>query len=143
MMPTIFLVIIAAVFVAYVLPQFISWVSLFDAWTSPWTPPVVPHTTIRLFDGPNNGQVHDVESDPDNLPHFFVAPYLPRDENGNPQPPEQNIIHQSNGMVYVKPSLAYYQQVTPEEYFYVRDITDDEWKQIHHTGQLPEFKPQH
>lgn len=133
---TALLVLIGAVFVVYILPQF----SPFHIDLALPMPPEPPHNIIRLFDGPNDGQVHEVRVAQDQLPHFFVAPYLPLDEDGNPAPDESNIVQQANGMVFVKPSLAYYQQVTEQDYFYVRDITDNEFNQIKYHGQLPTFK---
>lgn len=92
---------------------------------------------MKLYSGPLDAQVHEIKGN--NIPGFVVAPYIPRDENGLPTPDEDHIVHADNGMAYVKPNLAYYQQVTDEDYIYVRDITEHELKKIQ-LGQLPSFK---
>lgn len=94
---------------------------------------------VKLFSGPNDGEVHEIPGERNELPHFFIAPYVPRDEDGNPIPDEENIVNARDGILYVKPNLAYYQQVTDEEYIYVRDINEHELKKIQ-MGQLPNFK---
>lgn len=132
---TIILVLFIAVFVVMILPQFIPIRLQYSP--RPAEPPVTQH--VKLYSGPNDGEVHEIPGKKEELPHFFVAPYLPTDENGMPVPDEDHIVHSGNGMMYVKPHLAYYQQVTDEDYIYVRDISEHELKKIN-LGQLPEFE---
>lgn len=129
-------VLFGAVLVVYVLPQFIK------VRVKPKTvePKPITQSIIHLFDGPHDGTVQKIPMEADKLPHYFVTPYVPLDEDGNPVPDESHIVHQGNGMVYVRPNLAYYQQVTEEDYFYVRDINEQELKKIQITGELPQFK---
>lgn len=96
-------------------------------------------TVIHLYSGPNDGEVHEVPSAPEDLPHFFITPYMPKDENGMPDPSEENIV-QAGGMIYVRPNLAYYQQITEEDYFYVRDVDHTEVQKIQLTGELPSMQ---
>lgn len=104
------------------------------------TPPAPPPVqTVNLYSGPNDGEVHEVPGSKEELPPFFITPYVPKDENGMPIPDEDHIMHSENGMLYVKPNLAYYQQVTDEDYIYVRDINEHEFKKIR-LGQLPTFQ---
>jgi len=98
---------------------------------------------VKMLGGPFDGQFERVPkekkddgtwTDP---PHFFIAPYQPEpDEDGNP--PSENIVGWMRGTLYIRPNYAYYQQVTDVEYFYVRDIDEDEISKIQHTGQLPD-----
>lgn len=131
---TTLLVLFVAVVVVYILPQFLPTPSLKQREQAP-----PPMATIRLYSGPNDGEVLRVPGGKEELPHYFVQPYVPRDENGMPIPDEENIVHSANGMLYVKPSLAYYQQITDEDYIYVRDINESELAKIQ-MGLLPVVK---
>jgi len=106
----------------------------------PPTPPKPKASLVHLFSGPNDGEIVKVPYDKTELPPHFIAPYVPRDENGMPDPEEANIVHAGNGMAYVKPSFAYYQQVTEEDYIYVRDIDEGELQKLQMTGELSVFK---
>lgn len=130
---TILLVLFFAVLVVYILPQF----NTFSFKLQVPEPERPKSSVVRLFSGPNDGEIHRIAGDKEQLPPFFVAPYVPKDENGMPK--EENIIGQMNGMAYIKPSLAYYQQVTDEDYIYVRDINEFELEKIK-LGELPEFR---
>jgi len=135
---TALLVLVCAVFVAYILPQFrLFKFRIEDKILPEQRKPV--SSIIHLFSGPNDGAVQEIEGAKEDLPHFLITPYMPKDEEGNPQPDEENLIPGPGGMVYVKPSLAFYQQVTDEDYIYVRDINDTEFRKIQMTGQLPKF----
>lgn len=96
--------------------------------------------TLRLFGGPMDKSIERVpkEKDPDgNLtpPHFYIAAYPPElDEQGNP--PVENVVGWMYGKIYIKPNYAYYQQVTDEDYFYVRDIDEEEIARIQ-SGTMP------
>lgn len=132
-MQTTLMVLWFATFAVYVLPRLVKrFVPPNFGLTIP-EPQQPKSSIVRLFNGPNDGQVHEIQED---LPDFFITPYLPTDEDGNPMPDEENIVRQ-NGMVYVKPNLAYYQQITEEDYIYVRDIDHEELNKIRITGELP------
>jgi len=103
-------------------------------------PPKPETSVIHLYSGPNDGQVHEIRGSKDELPHFFVTPYLPRDENGDPVPDEERMVPGASGMVFLKPALAYYQQVTDNDYIYVRDINENEFQKIRMTGEPPKFQ---
>lgn len=93
---------------------------------------------MRLLGGPADGTVEKIVED--KRPDFFVAVYPPKlDENG--QPPEENIVGHMYGKFYVRPNYAYYKQITDEDYFYVRDLSEKEMQKIAVTGELPEVQP--
>lgn len=92
--------------------------------------------TVKLFDGPKDGTVQQVEAD--NQPHFFIQPYLPVDEDGMPK--EENIVSQQADRVFFKPSFAFYQAITDEDYFYVRDIDENELESLK-LGKMPLIEP--
>lgn len=96
--------------------------------------PKLQQFVCKTFGGPCDGHIHQVEM-PDR-PHWYVSPYLPTDEEGNPD--ERNRVGFLAGTHYFKPNLAYYQQVTDEDYFYVRDITEQEFETLAHFGKLPD-----
>lgn len=97
---------------------------------------------IKLYDGPLDQHIKRVSKDECEVPpHFYIAPYTPAlDEEGNP--PRENVIGWMRGVVYLRPNFAYYQQVTDEDYFYVRDLDEPEVDLIQRTGKLPEFQKQ-
>lgn len=99
--------------------------------------------SVKLLGGPFDGDAQNIPKEKDdsgewtNAPHFFITPYPPKmDDEGHP--PQENIVGWMRGTLYIRPNYAYYQQVTPEEYFYVRDIDEEEIARIQHTGKLPE-----
>lgn len=108
--------------------------------------PTIPKTpepessVIHLYSGPNDGEVHRIMAAEAELPAYYVSPYMPKDEDGNPNPDEANLQQMGGGMVFIRPSLAYYQQVTETDYIYVRDVTQPELDKLRLTGELPKFK---
>lgn len=91
--------------------------------------PPIP-AKIRYLGGPFDGRielVHESQRKP-----FFIAPYIPKnpDERGE----QYGEVH---GMPLFKPNLAYYREMTPEDYFYVRDITHEEYGALLETGLPP------
>jgi hypothetical protein len=97
---------------------------------APAPPELIP---VHLFGGPHHDTTQKVPAD--DKPQFFIAQYLPIDEDG--QPKAENLIQAEGDRAYFKPSYAYYQAVTDNDYFYVRDITPQEINQMQTTGKLP------
>ena len=92
--------------------------------------PPVP-TKVKYLGGPFDGRIDLVHED--KKKPFFIAPYVPKDEEKRGE-----VFGQINGVPMYKPNLAYYREVTDEEYFYVRDITHEEYGFLVETGQPPE-----
>ena len=91
--------------------------------------PAVP-SKIKYLGGPLDGRV-DLIAEEKKKP-FFIAPYVPKDEEKRGE-----VFGIINGIPMHKPNLAYYREVTDEEYFYVRDITHEEYGFLVETGQPP------
>ncbi len=91
--------------------------------------PPVP-SKVKYFGGPLDGRV-DLITEEKRRP-FFITPYVPKDETKRGE-----VFGIVNGMPMHKPNLAYYREVTDEEYFYVRDITHEEYGFLVETGQPP------
>lgn len=92
---------------------------------------------VKMFGGPFDKSVQRVPYEKDGgQPHFFITPYPPQfDEEGNP--PQENIVGWMRNTVYVRPNYAYYQQISDQEYFYVRDLEEIEVLKLQQTGQMP------
>lgn len=82
---------------------------------------------IQFYGGPLDGQLRPV---PEGM-EFYVTPYIPLDENGEPVLNESKIMGQMGDRVYVRSSYAFYQQIDDTSYFYVRDISENEVKILH------------
>lgn len=82
---------------------------------------------VQFYGGPLDGVAQEVERDSD----FFVAPYLPRTDEGEIDMDEAKIAGQQGDRVLFEANLAYYQQIMPDSYFYVRDISKQEIEKIH------------
>ncbi len=93
---------------------------------------------VHMFGGPLEGEVHEIRAD--TLPHYFVTPHMPKDEDGHPIITEENVVAGPNGMSFVKPAIAFYTQMTDNEYLFVRDITEAELNKLRMTGELPKFQ---
>lgn len=92
--------------------------------------PPVP-TKIKYLGGPYDGRVDLIHED--KKKPFFIAPYIPKNEDERGE-----VFGVINGVPMYKPNLAYYREVTEEEYFYVRDISHEEYGFLVETGQAPE-----
>ena len=88
---------------------------------------------VKCYDGPCHGHVHQIVLE--DRPKWYISPYVPTDDDG--QPNADNIVGQLRDTVYIEPSLAYYQQVADEDYFYVRDISKNELQVLVESGILP------
>lgn len=84
--------------------------------------PMPEPTKVQFYGGPLDGMVQPVEPSSD----FVVAPYLPRTEDGEVDISEAKVVGHMGDKVYFEPSLAYYQQIMDDSYFYVRDISTTE-----------------
>jgi hypothetical protein len=85
---------------------------------------------VKFFDGPLNGSVQEVSDDSP----WYTFPYLPDDQDEWEEDESRKPVE---GMRYIKPHWAYYQQIEDENYFYVRDIREDEMMELHQDGKLP------
>lgn len=94
---------------------------------------VIPRIPVKVkyLGGPYDGHMDLVEED--KKKPFFITPYFPKDAESEP---ELIGVTPFGAPVY-KPSLAYYREVTDEEYFYVRDISHEEYNFLVETGQAP------
>lgn len=92
------------------------------------TPPVP--AKVKFLGGPYDGRVDLIHED--KKKPFFIAPYVPKAEEERGE-----VYGVINGVPMHKPNLAYYREVTDEEYFYVRDITHEEYGFLVETGQPP------
>ncbi len=93
------------------------------------TVPAVP-TKVKFLGGPFDGRV-DLMLEEKKKP-FFIAPYVPKEEDKRGE-----VFGIINGIPMHQPNLAYYREVTDEEYFYVRDITHEEYGHLVETGTPP------
>jgi hypothetical protein len=91
--------------------------------------PPVP-SKVKFLGGPYDGRVDLIHED--KKKPFFIAPYVPNEEEDRGE-----VFGVINGIPMHKPNLAYYREVTDEEYFYVRDITHEEYGFLVETGQPP------
>lgn len=121
------------------------WIFLLITWivvyTIDWSQFVVRHkalekpevTTkeVKFLGGPLDGKSLPVDETQD----FYVTPYIPEDESERGEP----VGHLGDKLFY-QPKFGYYQQVTDDEYFYVRDITEQELERVQATGELPEVE---
>jgi hypothetical protein len=92
--------------------------------------------TVKMFGGPHDKTVQQIPYEKNaEQPPFIVSPYPPQlDDEG--QPPQENIVGWMRNTLYVRPNYAYYQQISDEEYFYVRDLNEEEIVKLQQ-GQLP------
>jgi hypothetical protein len=102
----------------------------------PAPPELIP---VHLFGGPHHDTTQQIRAD--EKPQFFIAQYLPVDEETG-EPKEENLIKADEQKMYFKPSYAYYQAITDNDYFYVRDITAQEIYTMQKTGKLPSPQPE-
>jgi hypothetical protein len=107
-------------------------------WRRFHTPVETPEpVAIKLFGGPQHGTVHQVMDS--ERPQFFIAPYLPTEEDGSPK--LENMIGHMHNMQYFQPSYAYYLAVTDEDYFYARDVSEKEIEMMQVTGEPIPARP--
>jgi hypothetical protein len=93
------------------------------------TVPPVP-AKIKYLGGPYDGRVDLIQEEMKKP--FFIAPYVPKEEDKRGE-----VFGVINGIPMHKPNLAYYREVTDEEYFYVRDISHSEYEHLVETGTPP------
>jgi hypothetical protein len=99
---------------------------------------IAEHTyNVNCFGGPCDGHKHQITMP--ERPHWYISPYLPTDDDG--QPKEENRIGYLGEMHYFKPNIAFYQQMSEEDYFYVRDITESELHNLTTSGVVPSPEP--
>ena len=91
--------------------------------------PPVP-SKVKYHGGPLDGRM-DLIPEEKKKP-FFIAPYVPKDEEKRGE-----VFAVVGGQPMHKPNLAYYREVTEEEYFYVRDISHEEYGFLVETGEAP------
>ena len=91
--------------------------------------PPVP-SKIKYLGGPLDGRM-DLIPEEKKKP-FFIAPYIPKDEEKRGE-----VFAVIAGQPMHKPNLAYYREMTDEEYFYVRDISHEEYSFLVETGEAP------
>jgi hypothetical protein len=83
-----------------------------------------PTFEVKCFGGPCDGHTHEVHGKDGKRNPFYVTRYIRTDEDGMPL--EEDFRGEFMGMQMYSPSLAYYRQVEGSDYFYVRDITQEE-----------------
>ncbi len=93
--------------------------------------PPVP-VKVRYLGGPLDGRVDLVPEDIKQP--FFVLPYIPVEEDKRGEQ-----YGEMFGKPLHKPNLAFYTQVEDDSYFYVKDISEEEFKQIMVDGTPPSF----
>ena len=86
---------------------------------------------IKFYDGPLNGTTKVVETSSP----WFLYPFLPEDRQDEWEDDETRTPVE--GMRFVKPFWAYYQQIDGTNYFFVREISEDEMLGIYRDGKLP------
>lgn len=99
-----------------------------------------PETTpkvIKFFDGPLDGRAQPIMDVPAD---FYVMPYIAKDKDGNIDTDKSQPIGHILDKQYFAPVYAYYQQVTPEDYFYVRDLSEQEVERVSATGLQPRIE---
>jgi hypothetical protein len=91
--------------------------------------PDVPNL-IQFTGGPLNGTANLVEE----IKPFYVAPYIPENED------ERKLWGTLGDKPIFYPQLAYYTQISEDEYLYVRDISEQEFYHLRVTGQQPSVR---
>lgn len=81
---------------------------------------------IHFFGGPLDDHVFSITEAED----YYVTPYIPRDEDGNYDMSQVKERGRMGDKVFIEPNMAFYTQVTPDSYFYVRDVTQPELNKL-------------
>jgi hypothetical protein len=125
---TLFWLLVIVIAVIYIVPKMFEPRTHEDAPKSDGLKTSREHAAAKFYGGPLNKSTQPV---PLEAP-YLVFQYIPEDETERGE-----IIGHLGERVFYQPSIAYYQQVTDQEYFYVRDLTNEEAALLVSQGVLP------